>query len=326
MHANIHLNAISRSKGKGRNVVAAASYRSGSAMRTRSVVAAAAYRSGESLTLNGKEPQNFDYTRKEHVIASKMLVPENAKDWARDRESYWNAVEDREKRKDALLAKEALLVLPRNLSHEQQVQVVEGWANDNLVLKRGLVVDYAIHAPDASDGNKNYHAHVLYYPRPIAENGEFAKYKLTGYKTPNTVDGTKTLQEFRSSYQEHLNTASAANENNQITFDLRSYKDKGIDRIPQPKKGYKVTNLEKKGIKQGRSLDVKKVKRINEAKSGYRKHIQTIRQVTSNTHPSQTSSIVHGMRNEVANRYYDVMYGDGTENSFYRQQSDDFER
>ncbi len=114
------------------------------------------------------------------------------------------------------------------------MRVVEDWANENLVKKRGLVVDYAIHAPDASDGDKNYHAHVLYYPRPIAENGEFAHYKLTGYKTPNTVDGRKALDEFRFSYQDHLNRVSAENDNNQIVFDLRSYKKRGINRIPQP--------------------------------------------------------------------------------------------
>lgn len=260
MHANIHVNAISRSDGK--NSVAASAYRSG-----RSVVAAAAYRAGEKLQDKQVE-KTFDYTRKQHIEAQAVLAPEQAKDWARDRQSYWNAVEAYEKRKDALLAKEAVLVLPRNLNQEQRKQVVEGWANDNLVQKRGLVVDYAIHAPEASDGEKNYHAHVLYYPRPIAAGGEFAAKKLTGYKTENTVDGTKVLKSFRFSYQEHLNRASAANDNNKIIWDLRSYRERGIDRVPQPKKGRKVTALEKQGFKTEWSKEIEITKAVNKAKAG----------------------------------------------------------
>jgi len=323
MHANIHLNAISRSK--GRNAAAASAYRSGTAVSSRSVVAAAAYRAGEKLEDKGAD-KTFDYTRKHHVEASGMLAPAHAQGWARDRQSYWNAVEHREKRKDALLAKEAVLVLPRNLSQEQRKEVVEGWANDNLVKRRGLVVDYAIHTPDASDGDKNYHAHVLYYPRPIAENGEFDKYKLTGYKTPNTVDGTKTLKQFRFSYQEHLNRASSANDNNKIVWDLRSYKDRGIDRMPQPKRGRKVTYLEKRGYQTEWGKQVKKVQLINQAKQGRKKHVETYQKMNSSTHTTKHAGTAQSIRNDVANRYYDVMYGDGTENSFYRDNSNDYGR
>ncbi|MEM6359639.1 MAG: MobA/MobL family protein [Bacteroidota bacterium] len=323
MHANIHINAISRSK--GRSAVGASAYRSGKAVTARSVVAAAAYRAGERLKDEQAE-KTFDYTRKHHVEASSMLAPAHAKDWARDRETYWNAVEGFEKRKDALLAKEAVLVLPRNLSQEQRKQVVEGWANENLVEKRGLVVDYAIHAPDASDGDKNYHAHVLYYPRPIAENGEFDSYKLTGYKTANTVDGTKTLKQFRFSYQDHLNKASAENDNNQIVWDLRSYRERGINRKPQPKKGQKVTHLEKRGYRTEWNKEIEKVKSVNNAKSSYRKHVATYRQMGTNTHTKQGDGLVTSIRNDVANRYYDVMYGDGTENSFYHRNSNEHER
>jgi len=321
MHANIHLNAISRSK--GRNAAAASAYRSGTAVSSRSVVAAAAYRAGEKLEDKGAD-KTFDYTRKHHVEASGMLAPAHAQGWARDRQSYWNAVEHREKRKDALLAKEAVLVLPRNLSQEQRKEVVEGWADDNLVKQRGLVVDYAIHSPDASDGDKNYHAHVLYYPRPIAENGEFADKKLTGYKTANTVDGTKTLKEFRFSYQEHLNRASSANDNNQIVWDLRSYKERGIDKIPQPKRGQKVTHLEKRGFNTQWNKEVERRIATNSAQAGRRRHIQTFAKIGSNR--QKHAGLTEQARQEVANTYYDVMYGDGTAGSFEEQKEQGYDR
>ena len=322
MHANIHLNAISRSK--GRNAAAASAYRSGTAVSSRSVVAAAAYRAGEKLQ-DEKADKTFDYTRKHHVEAQGMLAPEQAKDWARDRQSWWNAVESFEKRKDALLAKEAVLVLPRNLSQEQRKEVVEGWANENLVQKRGLVVDYAIHTPDASDGGKNYHAHVLYYPRPIAADGKFASHKLTGYKTENTVDGTKVLKEFRFSYQDHLNKAAAANDNNQVVFDLRSYRERGIDKIPQPKKGRKVTAMEKRGYPMERSKEVQRVIHKNKVNAMWKSHKQTY-QVINGAKGGKHASALAKAHEDVTSRYYDIAYGDGTEGSFEKEKSDGYER
>lgn len=313
MHVNIHLNAISRNGGK-RNAAGAAAYRSGSKIQTYSAVGAAAYRSGQSL-YSSKEKETYNYTNKQNVDASVMLTPDGAKDWAKNRQTYWNAVEAREKRKDALLAKEAILTLPRNLSTEQQKDIVEGWANENLVEKRGLVVDYAIHNPDASDGGKNPHAHVLYYPRPITKEGEFAKYKLTGYKTENTVDGAATLKEFRHSYQKHVNRVTGGN------FDLRSYREKGINRIPQPKKGKRVTQLEKKGYQTKRSAQVQMVMERNAAMAGTRKHVGTYSMIGARN-KSHTGGIDEP-REEIADAYYDIMYGDGTLGSYEREQDNE---
>ena len=320
MHANIHLNAISRSGGK--TAVGAAAYRSGRTLQRRSVVGAAAYRAGESLQdhRQGEKMVTHDFTRKQNVEASAMLTPSHAPEWAKDREQFWNAVEAKEKRKDALLAKEAVLVLPRDLSTDQQKQVVENWAKKNLVEKRGLVVDYAIHNPQASDGGRNPHAHVLYYPRPIEENGEWGK-KLTGYKTPNTVDGTKVLKEFRQSYEDELNAvSSAANDNRQKVYDLRSYRERGIDKRPQPKIGWKANALQKKGIETDRVKAVKKTMAMNAAQAGRRKHIQTTRMIGSKV--NRHSGLTDQAREDLSNTYYDVMYGDGSEGSFERQQEE----
>lgn len=306
MHAQLHLSAISRSQ--GRSTVAASAYRSGGKVAQRSVVAAAAYRASEKLH-DEKEDKTFDYSRKQNVQASGILVPENAPEWASDRQTYWNAV-DREKRKDALLAKEALLVLPRNLDAEKQKWVVEEWSKENLVSK-GLVVDYAIHSPDASDGGKNPHAHVLYYPRPFTEEGEFSKYKLTGYNTENTVDGKAFLAEARFSYEQHLNQASTTNDNEQgkdIQFDLRSYKERGIDKIPQPKKGQKVTAMEKQGYDLERVNEVRKVEHQNSVNSMWESHKKS----SSKLYKGSKKDILHQMHQQTHSTYEDFFYGEGT--------------
>ena len=320
MHANIHLNAISRSHQK--SAVGASAYRSGRTLQNRSIVAAAAYRSGEVLEDKRESvvKKTYDYTRKQNVEASGLLTPDHAPEWAKDRESYWNAVEAKEKRKDALLAKEAILVLPRNLSKDQHKQVVENWARKNLVEKRGLVVDYAIHNPHASDGGRNPHAHVLYYPRPIDKEGQWGK-KLTGYKTENTVDGTKVLKQFRQSYENELNAVVIeANDNKQKVFDLRSYRERGIAKKPQPKVGWKAAAMERKGMATDRGRNVKKVMAINAAEQGRRKHIKTTRLIGSSV--SSRSGLTDQARDKLGSAYYDLMYGDGSDGSFKRQQEE----
>ena len=80
----------------------------------RSAVAAAAYRSGGRLVDAGSG-MAFDYTRKTGVIHSAVLLPAGAPDRLADRELLWNEVEASERRKDAQLAREIELALPREL-------------------------------------------------------------------------------------------------------------------------------------------------------------------------------------------------------------------
>lgn len=313
MHANLHISAITR--GTGRNAAAASAYRSGS-----SVVACAAYRACEKLK-DDYHDKTHDYTKKQNVLHAEIVAPENAPAWVKDRGKLWNAVEAGEKRKDAQLAKEVVLVLPRNMNHEQHKDVVKGWIADN-VTRRGLVADFAIHSPDASDGGKNPHAHVMFTLRPVEADGTFGK-KLTGYKDGG-MDGKEVLEEMRFSYQHHLNRVSTANDNNQVVFDLRNYRDRGIDRTPQPKKGPKVTHLEKRGYQTQWGKEVEKVKQVNQAKEGYRRHVRTYQQIGGGS--KQPAFVAESIRADVADRYYDVMYGDGTEGSFERNNPDFYGR
>lgn len=296
MHANLHINAISRSHGK--STVAASAYRSG-----RSVVACAAYRSGERLN-DDRYNKTHDYTNKQNVLHEEIITPANAPAWMKERQSLWNGVETFERRKDAQLAKEVVLVLPRNLSPEQHIEVVQGWVKDNII-SRGLVADVALHSPDASDGGKNPHAHVMFTLRPVEGDG-FGK-KLTGYKDGG-LDSREVLTAFRFSYEEHLNRASTANDNNQVIFDLRSYKERGIDRVPQPKKGPKVTHLEKQGYRTTRGDEVRRTMAINRAKDGWRQHIRTYQKIGTGTRFSR--NFMEAMRADMAQKYYEVMYGD----------------
>ena len=58
----------------------------------RSAVACAAYRSGEKL-VDERYEKTHDYTKKQDVEFSEILLPKNAPEWMGDREKLWNTVE-----------------------------------------------------------------------------------------------------------------------------------------------------------------------------------------------------------------------------------------
>lgn len=294
MHANLHINAISRSG--GRTAPGASAYRSGTVVKDRSAVACAAYRSGETLK-DDRYEKTHDFTRKENVLHAEIITPDGAPAWMTDREKLWNAVEAGEKRKDAQLAKEIILTLPRNLDADEQKQVVRDFVKENLT-SRGLVADFAIHSPEASDGDRNPHAHIMFTLRPVEGDG-FGK-KLTG--RINGLDDRKVLGDMRNSYETILNQASVQ-KNPEIHFDLRNLKEKGIDREPQPKIGPKVTHLEKRGYQTEWGKEVRQVQARNTAKQAQQAH-NSFNQATY-----LAGKAIDAVRDDIAHKYYEVMYG-----------------
>lgn len=109
----------------------------------RSAVAAAAYRSAECL-INEYDGIEHDFTKKNWVDFTEIILPENAPEEYQDRSTLWNAVELVEKSKDAQLAREFEVALPTELTREQQIEVVEAFVRDNLT-SQGMIADIAIH-------------------------------------------------------------------------------------------------------------------------------------------------------------------------------------
>lgn len=135
----------------------------------RSSVAAAAYRSGSEL-VDERTGAVHDYTRKSDIQHSEIMAPEGAPDWSLDRPALWNAVEAGERRKDAQLAREVQLALPRELDAERQITLLRGFVRDEFVA-RGMVADFSLHDHVGSDGQPQPHAHVMLTMRSIDETG-----------------------------------------------------------------------------------------------------------------------------------------------------------
>lgn len=141
----------------------------------RSAVAAAAYRSASKL-VDDRIGQEFDYTKK-HVVSAFIIAPEGSPAWAYDRQELWNRVEVAEYKKNAVVAREWEISIPRDIPpHEWESfakEVAKPW------VEAGAVVDIAIHCPPDVNGQPQPHLHIMLSLRkldPTTDSG-FSKVK-----------------------------------------------------------------------------------------------------------------------------------------------------
>lgn len=202
-----------------------------------SVVAAAAYRAGERLR-DERTGISHDYRPKAARVAyGDILAPEGAPAWVQEREKLWNAVEAKENRKDAQLARELLLSLPRELDLSGQIALVRDFLQREYVSK-GMIADLAVHVEKAGDDGDNPHAHVLLTMRRLTGDGFGAKARdwnpqFTGGQWVKDKD---RIIEARSVWAEYVNRA-LSDAGARARVDHRSLTDRGIVREAEPKLG-----------------------------------------------------------------------------------------
>jgi ATP-dependent exoDNAse (exonuclease V) alpha subunit len=202
----------------------------------RSATAAAAYRAGAELR-DERTGQEHDYTRRQGVLHSEIIAPDNAPEWMKDREQLWNAVEAAERRKDAQLSREVQLALPHQLTDDQRRELVRDFVKDEFAA-RGMVADVCIHAPDAKGDDRNHHAHVMLTMRSLTDTGFGNKERAW--------NDEKLLEHWRESWGQSVNQALERGGHAE-RVDHRSYADQGIDREPEPKQGPVATEMEREG-------------------------------------------------------------------------------
>jgi MobA/MobL family len=204
--------------------------------RGRSVVAAAAYRSGTKIR-DERYDKIHDYSRRSKgVIESVILRPEGSPEWTAKPDTLWNTVERGEKRVDAQLAREFILAVPPELNDKEQFQLACGWAQKELV-NRGMIAEVSLH--HSKSGN-NPHVHILCTMRKLAGE-KFNSKKSTEW------DHVGVLMEWRESWGKSVN-AALEKSGRPERVDHRSLKDRGIDRIPEPKIGVAATAMKRKGL------------------------------------------------------------------------------
>ena len=207
----------------------------------RSAVASAAYRASDKL-VNEREGIKHDFTKKQGVIFSEILAPENAPDWVYDRNQLWNNVERSERRKDAQLARDITLALPHELTILQREELVKNFVKEKFV-NQGMIADVAIHLPDGKGDDRNHHAHIMLTMRDINKDGFGAKNRSWNDKA--------LLTDWRKSWEQSVNQQLERHgHHEQISSD--TLEAQGINRLPTKHLGVTATQLERKGVKTER--------------------------------------------------------------------------
>lgn len=227
----------------------------------KSAVAAAAYRSGTKL-VNEWDGVTHDYTAKQNVAHSEIILPSHAPPAFQDRSILWNSVEQIEKSKDSQLARDLEISLPIELSKSEQIELARAYIRDTFV-SAGMCADFSFH-----DKEGNPHVHILLTVRPLKGNGEWGAkcrkvYDLDeqGQRIPDGKGGWKNHREdtvdwnsrekveaWRAAWAEYANRAlEAAGRPKRI--DHRSYKRQGVDQIPTIHMGVAAVQMERRGIR-----------------------------------------------------------------------------
>lgn len=259
-----------------------------------SAVAASAYQHRERYRAEATKTL-YDYRYKaseEAAVDSFMLLPSQAPREYQDPLKLWNAVEKIEKRSDALLARRVIVALPKELTRDQNKELLQDYCQRTFV-DNGMCVDASIHWKDG-----NPHAHLLLTTRPIKENGEWGAkeksvFKLdeNGEKIPQlNPDGTQKVrirkgkgteklwerekvdvfkvnhtniaEEWRAAWAECCNSRLAADRQ----IDHRSYERQGVDIVPQIHVGYsprrREINEEIKNLRKSINTLIEKIKSL----------------------------------------------------------------
>ena len=198
----------------------------------RSSVAAAAYRAGERLE-DERTGLVHDYGRRQD-IAGWVQAPDQAPDWAYDRQALWNRVEQAERRRDAQLARELNVALPVELDRERQQAALWDYVQAHFV-DRGMIADVTLHHGDP----ENPHAHIMLTLREVGPEG-------FGPKARDWNDRA-LLGEWRAGWADRLNDA-LEHAGREERVDHRSLADQGLDRLPTIHEGPNVREMEARGI------------------------------------------------------------------------------
>ncbi len=190
----------------------------------RSAIAAAAYRS-RSAMYDERQGLNFDYTKKKDLVHSEIMLPVGAPERLAAREILWNEVEAVEKRKDAQLAREIEVALPRELNLEQQINLVREFCREEFT-DVGMIADVNIH-----HYKDNPHAHIMLTMREVNADG-FGKKNRSWNKK-------EVISTWRRKWAEKTNT-KLLEAGFDTKIDHRSFEARGIDLIPQRHVGYNI--------------------------------------------------------------------------------------
>ena len=287
-----------------------------------SAIASAAYRAGVKLYSEYYGETN-DYSHKTGVVMSEILLPPQAPEEYKDRAALWNAVEKTERRKDAQLAYSFDIALQNELTMEENIELARRFIREQFIT-RGMIADYAIHAPDKKNGIPNPHFHVMCPIRPLAPDGTWDCKQHLVYRTdadgnrvigangkpirdavPTTDWGTpETLEMWRAAWADMVNN-KFAEKGLPCRIDHRSNERRGLDALPTIHEGPAVRQMESRGIITEKGELNRWIKSTNVLITNLRKKIQALQDWIAELKERLSKPDAMGLA-DLLNAYYNV--------------------
>lgn len=257
--------------------------------KSKSAVASAAYISCEKLT-NEWDGVTHDYHNKNGLLHSQIYLPENIPKEFQDRSFLWNSVELNEKASNAQLARNFIIALPKELSFEENKNLITDFIQKNFVSK-GMIADLAIHQGN-DEGNGNIHAHIMTTVRPLNQDGTWGAKSKKEYlldEQGNKILGKNgkpktrkieltdwnnkgNAEKWRESFAALCNQYLEKN-NFEKRVDHRSFERQGKEEIPTIHIGASASALERKGIETDKGNINREIKKHNSLVKAIREKI-----------------------------------------------------
>ena len=243
-------------------------------------MAAAAYRHAAKMK-NEYEGGSHSYVNKGNVAHAEVAVPTDAPKWLTEKladktpdqqaEALWNAVEKFEKRKDAQLARETVIALPKELTREQNILLAREYVTS--LTDRGQVADWAFH-----DEPDNPHVHIMTTLRPLTEQGFGAKRvpllddkgevirSGTGKQSRHGANknsrivsvqwnGSKADVKMERAHWQDVANAHLLKHGHVETIDHRSFADREIELQPTIHRGASEEHSQERGAERATQID-----------------------------------------------------------------------
>ena len=172
-----------------------------------------------------------------------------------------------EKGQDAQTARRFIIALPKELTIEQNIELIRNYCQTTFVDK-GMIADIAVHFNDEDPPNP--HAHILLTMRSMDEHGKWQVKSKNMYALDengnriigkngkpkrikvNTVDWNDpgNCERWRHEWEVQQNMAlDEAGRSERI--DMRSYERQGVEMVPETHLGPAASALEKQGMIDG---------------------------------------------------------------------------
>lgn len=222
--ATFHLHVQSIGRGEGRSAVAAAAYRRSARLE------------------DARTGLDHDFRAKGGYVAGGVVG------WPDDPGSLWNAAEAAERHPRAMVAREVLVALPRDLDDDERRRLVADFAAW-LHGRHGVAVQWDIHRPDRPAEADNPHAHLLITTRTVGPDGRL------GAKTRDLDKSTTSgahIEAWRAEWARAVNAELAA-AGTVARVDARSLRAKaeaaGLPVAPEPMErlGPSAAAMERRG-------------------------------------------------------------------------------